>query len=225
MRKIVLFSMVGLILSAPFAGAEISFVVVDDPSALIIGQQRYNAVIDVMHAQRDAVAVGDRLTQLGFETELALNLTYREMHRVLDRFAESVRRSGSHVGLIYYVGHGTQSWDGHDYLIPVDVELPFDIEADLRAGAIRVADVVARMSRTGDPLIIMLLDMGRGRIGSNGHASNWASPLEARARPRGAPYGSIAGTAILFSTRPGEPGDGGVFADELLNAWQIPRYR
>ena len=43
--------------------------------ALVIGQQRYDAWPQTRTAERDALDVAERLTSLGFDTTLELNLT------------------------------------------------------------------------------------------------------------------------------------------------------
>ena len=92
------------------------------------------------------------------------------MERAFGRFEDRIGPRG--VGLIYYSGHGMQSTVGIDYLIPIDAIVP-DGDADLRATAIQVADTEDRVSRYGERLIIVLLDMSRNTVGDRTHPIQW----------------------------------------------------
>ena len=187
--------------------------------ALIIGQQRYDydSWPQWLSSRTDAIGMAERLAMLGFETTLELNLTRRGMERALDRFEDRLERGA--VGLIYYSGHGIQSGDGFDYLIPVDVPVP-EGDADLRAGAVRVSDIEGRISRHGDRLIIMLLDMSRNAVGDQANAIQWDLRPSSADGNQSAARESIRGSAILFAAAPGrvamEMGEHSVLTAEML---------
>ena len=191
--------------------------------ALVIGQQRYDAWPQTRTAERDALDVAERLTSLGFDTTLELNLTRRGMERAFGRFEDRIGPRG--VGLIYYSGHGMQSTVGIDYLIPIDAIVP-DGDADLRATAIQVADTEDRVSRYGERLIIVLLDMSRNTVGDRTHPIQWDLRSSAVDGNQDGPLDLVRGSAILFAAAPGqvasEMGEHSVFTDEMLKALEEP---
>ena len=224
-RKTALLMVVFALLAVLSAGGGFD---IDEPAprakiALVIGQQRYDAWPETGTAERDALDMAELLTSLGFETTLELNLTRRGMERAFDRFEDRIGPTG--VGSIYYSGHGMQSTDGIDYLIPIDAVAP-DGDADLRATAIQVADTVNRVARYGDRLIIVLLDMSRNTVDDRTHPSRrdlGSSPVDEN---QDGTLDVVRGSAILFATAPGqsaiEMGEHSVFTDEMLKALKKP---
>lgn len=224
-RKTALLMVVFALLAVLSAGGGID---IDEPAprakvALVIGQQRYDAWPRTGTAERDALDMAELLTSLGFETTLELNLTRRGTEGAFDRLEDRMGPAG--VGLIYYSGHGMQSTDGIDYLIPIDAVVP-DGDADLRATAIQVADTADRVARYGNRLIIVLLDMSRITVGDRTRPSRWdlgSSPVDEN---QNRTLDVVRGSAILFATAPGQPamemGEHSVFTDEMLKALEDP---
>ena len=186
--------------------------------ALVIGNDRYATLPDLNNAGRDARRVAQKLAELGFETTLERNITRRALHRELARFEAELRRSD--VGLVYYAGHGIQTGDGRNYLIPADAQI--EREADLRAEAVRTGELLELMERAGSGLNIVILDACRDNPLPEGlRTARRGLALEV------VPAG-IRGTAILYAAGPGQaaedgpPGGHGVFTGELLEALEEP---
>ena len=184
--------------------------------ALVIGNDKYEKLPNLNNATRDAEAMADKLVELGFETISRLNITEFDLHRTLDEFETMLRRS--EVGLIYYAGHGIQTEDGRNYLIPADAQI--ESTADLRSQAVLMSDLLETMARAGSDLNIVILDACRD------------NPLPLRSVKRGlamevVPAG-IRGSAIVFSASPGQAaqdgpeGGHGIFTGELLKALDEP---
>ena len=95
--------------------------------AVVIGNQSYQDTdLNLDNPERDAEAMAQILTQLGFETQLELNQTRFELATSLGRFMQKARRYKRQgrevVTLVYYAGHGIQ-YDSVNYLVPVDTQL------------------------------------------------------------------------------------------------------
>ena len=186
--------------------------------ALVIGNDRYATLPDLNNAGRDARKVAEKLAELGFETTLERNITRRALHRELARFEAELGRSD--VGVVYYAGHGIQTGDGRNYLIPADAQI--EREADLRAEAVRTGELLELMERAGSGLNIVILDACRDNPLPGGlRTARRGLALEV------VPAG-IRGTAILYAAGPGQaaedgpPGGHGVFTGELLEALEEP---
>lgn len=88
--------------------------------ALIIGNGAYSHVRALPNPPNDARAVAKSLRDIGFTVSEGVNLDRVAMQTMTRYFLREAARA--QVALVYYAGHGVQI-DGHNYLIPVDVEL------------------------------------------------------------------------------------------------------
>ncbi len=180
--------------------------------ALLIGNEAY-AKAPLSNPVNDARAIGAKLSELGFQVDLALNVNLRSMQKAIDRFVASLRPGD--VALFYYAGHGIQL-DGENFLIPVDFDAKD--EADARYEAYSASRVHERMETSGSRLNLIILDACRNnpfratRSGAGGLAS----------------MNTGRGTFIAFATGPGRtasdnPGGGnGLFTSHLLRAMSEP---
>ena len=207
-----------IVVAAGLLGVAAAYGAEETRVALVIGNDSYEVLPDLNNATRDAEAMADKLVELGFETISRLNITERDLHRTLNEFETMLRRSD--VGLIYYAGHGIQTEDGRNYLIPADAQI--ESSADLRSEAVLMRDLLETMERAGSDLNIIILDACRDN----------PLPEKIRSAKRGlamevVPAG-IRGSAILFAAAPGQaaqdgPPDGhGIFTGELLKALNEP---
>lgn len=85
--------------------------------ALVIGNSDYSHAPDALSAGADARAVGDVLTQAGYEVIQGTDLSRGAMRRLLDDFAGRVGQAERVV--VFYSGHALRS-GGVSYLAPVD---------------------------------------------------------------------------------------------------------
>ena len=92
----------------------------DRKIALIIGNSKYEHTSPLLNPEADAIAIASKLTEMGFEVQLALDFTNREMQEALADFGDKALTAD--VALFYYAGHGFQM-DGLSYLMPIDAEL------------------------------------------------------------------------------------------------------
>ena len=162
--------------------------------ALVIGNQDYKG-IPLNNPIHDARSMQSALEKLGFEVIYRENATRSEMDAVTRQFFAKLGGENT-VGLFYYSGHGAQTDEGYNYLIPVGESITNSSE--LRYRAYNASIIPDRMEKTGNPVNIILLDACRqntykGRAESDGLAS----------------MSGGAGTFIAFATAPNKTADDG----------------
>lgn len=92
-----------------------------DRVALIIGIDEYENVPRLSKATGDAIALGARLEQLGFEVDMLLNGSRREIAQKLSGLR--ARAESATTVLVHFSGHGVAS-GGENFLLPKDVSTP-----------------------------------------------------------------------------------------------------
>jgi tetratricopeptide (TPR) repeat protein len=181
--------------------------------ALVIGNNQYHNQQPLRNSINDATAVGSALRELGFTTDVRLDVSVIQMEKVAGRFVASVRPGD--IALFYYSGHGMQVSD-QNYLIPVDFDALTAADAKYKAYA--AARMQENLEAAGASLQILILDACR----DNPYRS-----------VRGAGGGLAAmqagkSTYIAFATAPGRTADdnasgkNGLFTGALLEALRQP---
>ncbi len=175
--------------------------------ALVIGNSAY-PTMPLRNPANDARAVAGALRQCGFDVDLAIDCTYREMWNRVRSFGESIL--GGDVALFFYAGHGLQGKDGENYLQPIDADLKD--ETEIRFQCVSAQLVLDKMELAGTRVNIAILDACR----SNPFARGFRASSEGLAAMRAA-----SGTYIAFATAPHQvaaDGDGehSPFTDRLL---------
>lgn len=123
--------------------------------ALVIGNSGYQAVGALPNPVKDASVIAKTLQSLGFETDLATDLTAQGFRDALKTF--SGRSQTAEIALVYYAGHGVE-FDGTNFLVPVDAKLAR--KGDVRFEAIALEDV--REAASGaSKLRLVILDACR----------------------------------------------------------------
>ncbi|MFN4350398.1 MAG: caspase domain-containing protein [Hylemonella sp.] len=88
-------------------------------AALVIGNSRYTTA-PLPNPVKDAAAVAELLTSFGYEVELLLDGSRRQ---IVDALTQLRRRAAeADVALLFYAGHGAQV-ENTNYIIPVDMHL------------------------------------------------------------------------------------------------------
>lgn len=124
--------------------------------ALLIGNNAYGDGARLRNCVSDAVAVGECLSRLGFETRVVTDATK-------EAIMEAVEGLGEHADdpeacLVFFSGHGIEQ-DGVNYLVPTDARL--SAPPDARQFCCSADDILARMAECGYPLKILVLDACR----------------------------------------------------------------
>jgi formylglycine-generating enzyme required for sulfatase activity len=160
--------------------------------ALVIGNGAYDSGV-LANPVSDAQLLRDTLHGEGFAVTYLANADRSQMARAIQALGDQLNQGGHHgVGLFYFSGHGVQSRDGHNYLLPVKAHIAKD--ADLYAEAVDAEWVLRQMEQAGNDLDIVILDACR----------NSPLPASARSDTRGlanmvAPPHSV----LAFATRSG----------------------
>ena len=86
--------------------------------ALVVGNGAYLNRPALPKAVNDAKAMGEALERLGFDVQVALNVTHEKILMEFDSFVASA--NDAEAAVFYYSGHAIQI-GGNDYLMPVDI--------------------------------------------------------------------------------------------------------
>lgn len=89
--------------------------------ALLIGIGDYRKLNPVANTKNDTRLIAQTLFDLGYETQILLDLTTDEIGEAIASHRAKLERSGPAISLVYYAGQGAQI-DGKSYMIGVDFE-------------------------------------------------------------------------------------------------------
>ena len=184
-------------------------------TALVIGNANYS-FSPLENPVNDAQDLAGALEKVGFQVQLHLNVTRREMLQAFREFGYQIRKGG--VGLFYYAGHGIQV-RGENYLVPVDANL--QNEDEVEEYCLRVSAVLRKMETAGNGLNIIILDACRD------------NPFGKKARSLGkglAQMDAPTGSLLAYATAPGATaadgtGRNGLYTSSLLKYIAIPGQR
>lgn len=181
--------------------------------ALVIGNGAYTNAPPLKNPPNDARDMAATLKTLGFDVSSGINLSQREMKRLIREFGQKLKAGGN--GLFYYAGHGVQA-RGRNYIIPVDAEI--QSEADVEDSGVDVGLVLNYMDDAQNGLNIVILDACR----NNPFARSFRSASDGLAQ-----VDAPTGTLIAYATAPGRvaadgAGDNGLYTSELLKAMRLP---
>ncbi len=164
--------------------------------ALVIGNNDYREVPKLEKAVGDATAIGQKLTELGFDVTTALNLDRRELNQALSKLYGKIE-PGDTV-LVQYSGHGVEI-AGQNFLLPTDIPLPTEGATDLlKSESLSVNTLVETLEQKGAGARILILDACR----DNPFA---ASGTKGLGSTRGLANASTSkGTFIMYSAGAGQ---------------------
>ena len=164
---------------------------------------------------KDARALADGLaarTSVGFDVDVAENLSKEGMRKAFDRFYGKIT-SGS-VALVFFSGYAIQS-ARQSYIIPVDGQIW--TEADVRRDGVSLDTILKEMNTRGARVKIAILDASR------------RNPFERRFRPVSAglaPVDAPTGSLVMYSSAPSTVvNDSGsehrLFVNELVSQLRV----
>lgn len=180
--------------------------------ALVIGNAAYPKW-PLRNPLNDARAVAASLQDVGFQADIAADVSLRNLEAAVNRFVAKVKNGD--VAVFYYAGHGIQL-EGENYLVPVDFDAKD--EADAKYASYSASRVQERLEKAGARVIVVVLDACRN------------NPFQATRSAGGglAAMGSGKGTLIAFATAPGKTADdnprgqNGLFTSHLVTALREP---
>lgn len=139
--------------------------------ALVMGNAAYRSIGSLHSPALDAVEMGKKLQQLGFDVEVAVDQDREGMAKAIHAFYKKLL--GAEVALFFYSGHGV-AIRGNSYLLPISAA-PED-EDQVEYQAVAAQPVVARMQEMASVAIVVLdacrnslpTLRGRGKSASKG---------------------------------------------------------
>jgi tetratricopeptide (TPR) repeat protein len=178
--------------------------------ALVVGNSNYpGADAPLKEPSKDARALSDELKKsgVGFEVEMAENLSKEAMRKAFDRFYSKIRPDS--VALVFFSGIAIQS-ARQSYIIPVDGQVW--TEADVRRDGVSLDSILREMNARGAKVKIAILDASR------------RNPFERRFRSGSiglAPVDAPTGSLVMYSSAPStvvtdDGNENRLFVNELI---------
>ena len=178
--------------------------------ALVVGNSNYpGADAPLKEPSKDARALADELKKpgVGFEVEMAENLSKEAMRKAFDRFYSKIRSDS--VALVFFSGFAIQS-ARQSYIIPVDGQVW--TEADVRRDGVSLDSILREMNARGAKVKIAILDASR------------RNPFERRFRSGSiglAPVDAPTGSLVMYSSAPStvvndDGNENRLFVNELI---------
>ncbi len=188
-----------------------------DRLALVIGNGAYANADQLPNPQRDAAAVGERLSALGFEVTERTDLGIGRLRTEISAFKRKVHDGD--IIVVYYAGHGMEV-SGHEYMIPVDADIR--AQGDVGDQGYDITDLF--FEDMGAVSLVFMFDACRDNV-----FVHKAGSKRAGANPAASP-----GRLVLLAAAPsqqsfdGDPSNGtgdaqnSVFASAVLHALNVP---
>lgn len=159
--------------------------------ALIIGNGAYTQGA-LRNPTRDAKAMAEALSSIGFDVDARFDLDRAGMLRALRRFADRLDKDS--VALFYYSGHGI-THGGRSFMLPVATDIR--TAADVEIEGVDLRRVTARLEEVGSRLNLVILDACRNNPQIYaGQRSSSGGGLAFTTAP--------TGTLIAYATAPGQ---------------------
>jgi tetratricopeptide (TPR) repeat protein len=185
--------------------------------ALLVGNSAYpDANPALSQTKKDTLALADEMKRMGFDTEIAENLTKLGMQRAIDNFKKKTKPGA--IALFYFNGFGVQT-NRQTYLLPTDAQIWN--EADVRRDGTNLETVLEELNREGATVKIAIIDASR------------RNPYERRFRSSAAglaPVNIAKDSLVIYSVGVGQTlgetaGEQGLFMTELLKELRAPGSR
>ena len=205
--------LIAITLSSWLSGASVGAAAPGDRVALLIGNSDYaQSGLDLRNPERDVIALGAALRDLGFKVTEARNQDHAAMKSALEEFRSNAR--DSEFAVFYFAGHGVQLAN-ENHLIGTDFQ-GTDAAALSRA-AITMTEVREVFEQAKPKISVLVLDACR-----NNPFAEAGDVEPGLVRSAGG-----AGMLIAYATDPGNVaydglGDNSVFTTALLNHIATP---
>ena len=185
--------------------------------ALIVANANYpDADAPLKEPLQDARALAEELRRdgVGFDVDIAENLSKETMRKTFDRFFGKIK-PGS-VALVFFSGYAIQSIR-QSYIIPIDGQIW--TESDVRRDGVSLDTILREMNTRGARVKIAILDASR------------RTPFERRFRPAStglAPVDAPTGSLVMYSSAPStvvsdSGGEQRLFVNELVAQLREPQ--
>ena len=181
--------------------------------ALCLGNDSYSYLPVLGCCVNDALAMSEKLKELGFDVIYQCNLQRRDMNLCI---ANALNQCDHYDAfLFYYAGHGFQI-DGDNVLAPIDLDISITPQA-VKFNAYPISEILNQFGKYLSIPKIIILDSCRDNLNTRGSTSSFG--------PVSAPQGSL----IAFSTSPGQASKEnlstghGYYTEALLDYLSLPR--
>jgi len=183
--------------------------------ALVIGNAAYEGEAALANSANDANDMSDALASIGWQVTKVIDGDRKTMNRAVAQFRDALSGNRNPTALLFYAGHGIQI-GGTNYLIPVKgtFETPDDVVND----AISLQTILNAFDDAKVSTNIVILDACRDNpfVKKNSRSMGGTRGLTVISKTP-----NVEGSAVLFSTAPGETaadgtGRNGVFTQALL---------
>ncbi len=196
----------------------------DKRVALVIGNNDYQNVPQLVKAGNDARSVGRVLRELDFEVIESIDIARREMNFKLQSFVNRIDEGD--VAFIFYAGHAVEI-DGLNYLLPTDIpNVTPSQENFVIAEAIPLNGILAMLRQRKARLNIVVLDACRDNPFETlaGRSVGGTRGLAQILPPQGTfiMYSADAGEEALDGLSAEDPDPNSVFTRTLLPLLQQP---
>lgn len=159
--------------------------------ALVIGNDKYMHVSQLVNAREDASAIAKKLTLLGYKVTLHQDLTEKSFKQALREFRATL--DGGEEVLFYFAGHGVQLGSAN-YLLPTDTK--GDNEDQVKDEAIELQRVLDDLKYKNSKFMLAIIDACRD------------NPFKQSGRAIGgrglAPTTAATGQMVMFSAGAGQ---------------------
>jgi uncharacterized caspase-like protein len=189
--------------------------------ALVVANSDYATAGVLKNPINDAKAVAQKLRKLRFEVTEKKDLKHAEIEAALFEFGKLARKADW--AMIYFAGHGMEV-GGRTYLLPVDVKLERDVDADDEA--VSLHKILEKVERT-EGIGLIILDACRNNPFERSMRRMARRGRDAQSSGLGRVDLDSTGVLVAYSAKHGtvaQDGDGELspFADALLKTIEQP---
>jgi uncharacterized caspase-like protein len=124
---------------------------------LLIGNTTYpDADPPLSQPKKDARALADELKRMGFNTEVAENLTKLGLQLAIENFKKKIKPGST--ALFFFSGYGVQA-NRQTFLLPTDAQIW--TEADIRRDGTNLETILEEMNGQGAAVKLAIIDASR----------------------------------------------------------------
>jgi uncharacterized caspase-like protein len=126
--------------------------------AMVIGNDNYRDVEQLVNASRDARLMHETFTKLGVRSELRLNLKAAELTRAMSDFVRTMQTTPVDIAWFFFSGHGA-ALDGKSLLLGTDVSM--ETKTELRASGYDLDRLKGLINQVKPRIAIVIVDACR----------------------------------------------------------------
>lgn len=176
--------------------------------AVVIGNDEYHGSAKLEFAVKDAKAVADVFTRLGYEVIHKSNTSVDDCIEILREMKSKIKDFDATI--FFFAGHGFQ-FNGENYLTSIECQIPPSDEYNCKRNSILLSELLDIYKQNPDKINIVIIDACRKNFGRG--MDNVFAPVQA---PKG--------TLVAFSTSPEESAKDGGYQDHSIYTGSLLQY-